>query len=244
MEYSRDQLTAYLEWDIDTWGHALRYWDEVLDGQPVCYEKALELGARNGGLSLYLAEKGMRVACSDLNGPTPQAHELIGQHGFTDYVSFESVDATAIPYVDDSFDVVVFKSVLGGIGMACGLEGIRQAVREIHRVLKPGGLLLFAENLEGSRLHRQARRRFVPWGRSWLYPTMGQIKDLLAVFDESELRSYGFFSCFKKDFAPFVLADRLICRSPVSHSHYMVFGHAKKWATADSAAITCSNLLQ
>jgi len=230
MDYSHDQLKDFLEWDIDTWKHALWYWDEVLDKQPFSCEKALELGARNGGLSLYLAEKGMQVVCSDLNGPTPQARELIEQHGqeLADRVSFESVDATAIPCAENSFDLVVFKSVLGGIGMACGFEGIQQAVREIHRVLRPGGLLLFAENLEGSRLHRQARRAFVPWGKSWLYPTMEQIEDLLTIFDHSELRSYGFFSCFKKDFAPFVFVDRLVCRSRKSRSHYMVFGYARK----------------
>ena len=231
MDYSRKQLEEYLEWDIDTWKHALKYWDTVLESRPLQSARALELGARNGGLSLYLAHKGMSVVCSDLGGPSPQAHDLFAQHGLTERVSFESIDATAIPYKDDSFDIVIFKSVLGGVGMACGFTGIEQAMREMHRVLKPGGLLLFAENQAGSFIHRQARRRFVQWGRLWLYPTLSQIEELLGSFGKSEIRTYGFFSCFKKGFAPFVACDRVVCRSLKSSNHYMAYGYARK-ATA------------
>jgi len=232
MNYSREQLKTYLEWDIDTWMHALKYWDDVLERRGILYKTALELGARNGGLSLYLVEKGMQVVCSDLGGPTPQARELFERQGLAGQVSFVEIDATAISYHDNSFDVVLFKSVLGGIGMALGFEGIQKAVSEIHRVLKPGGVLLFAENQEGSFLHRQARRLFVPWGKSWLYTTMEQIESLLVDFSESEVSSFGFFSCFKKDFAPFVAADRLVCRSRKSHRHYMLFGYARKCVDA------------
>ena len=230
MDYSQDRLRDFLKWDIGTWKHALLYWDVVLAQEKLAGERALELGAHDGGLSLFLAEKGMQVVCSDLNGPSQFAPELFERNGLYKFASFESIDATAIPYAENSFEIVIFKSVLGGIGMVHGFAGIEQAMREIHRVLKPGGLLLFAENQVGSLLHRQARKHFVSWGRTWLYPSLEQIEGLMAPFGESEVRTYGFFSCFKKDFAPFTALDKLICTSLKSRSHYMAFGHARKAA--------------
>ena len=230
MNLSRERLQTYLQWDVSTWKHALLYWDEVLAQESLDDARALELGAGDGGITLYLAEKGLDVVCSDVNGPLQSAHDLIERSGFSERVSFEAVDATCIPFEDNSFKFVVFKSVLGGVGMAYGYEGIQQTMREIHRVLKPEGLLLFAENQAGSLFHQQARRLFMPWGKTWLYPSLNQLESLLSHFDDSEIGTYGFFSCIKKDFAPFVLSDRLICQSPKSRRHYMAYGYGRKAA--------------
>ena len=49
--------------------------------------------------------------------------------------------AEDLPFEDDSFDTVVSTLVL------CGVEDQARSVREIHRVLKPGGQLLFLEHV-------------------------------------------------------------------------------------------------
>src|SRR6476646_7396766 len=49
--------------------------------------------------------------------------------------------AEELPFEDDSFDTVVSTLVL------CGVSDQRQALREIHRVLRPGGRLLFIEHV-------------------------------------------------------------------------------------------------
>jgi ubiquinone/menaquinone biosynthesis C-methylase UbiE len=211
---------------VSTWQRALYYWDKVVPGSGEGL-RAIDLGARDGGLSLWLAQKGYSVVCSDVEGPSPLASQLHERYGVTGQVQYEAVDATAINAAGNSFDVVVFKSMLGGIGFYCNFAAIEQAMQEIKRVLKPGGTLLFAENLQASAFHRFARRHFVPWGKDWYYPSLAELQQLMSVFARQNIYSYGYFGCVKKDFAPFVLADKLICKKPLSANYYMAFGSAK-----------------
>lgn len=231
--YSRRYLSDVLQWDISTWKRALVHWDTVLaewesSGRDLNDMKALDIGARNGGLSLYLAMKGMQVICSDLGGPSEKARELHQQYHVDDRVTYRDIDATAIPLESKSLDVVIFKSVLGGVAEYLGAPAIKTALAEIHRVLKPGGLLLYAENQEATGFHQWARRRFVSWGSTWYYVPHAEFAELLSPFAGFETKTYGFFSCMKKDFLPTTLLDRIICLSKCSPSHYMAYGHATK----------------
>jgi SAM-dependent methyltransferase len=81
--------------------------------------------------------------------------------------------------------------VIGALG-AKGLQ--RQAIREMHRVLKPGGVLLFAENLHGSPVHGLLRRRFVSWSSYWRYLDPVSDRDLFAPFQRLEEGSTGFIA--------------------------------------------------
>ena len=74
-----------------------------------------------------------------------------------------------LPIQTEAFDLVIFKSVLGALRTKQRQE---QALGEIYRVLRPGGVLLFAENLVGSSLHARLRSRFVPWEGGWRYLDM------------------------------------------------------------------------
>jgi ubiquinone/menaquinone biosynthesis C-methylase UbiE len=58
--------------------------------------------------------------------------------------------AEHLPFPDDSFDVVVSTLVL------CTVSDLAQALAEVHRVLKPGGRLLFLEHVrsDSDRLSR------------------------------------------------------------------------------------------
>src|SRR5690606_14275534 len=120
---------------------ALYFW-ESNSTNLVPENKALEVGARYGGLSLWLALKGLRVVCSDINDPPDKAKKKHEYYGVSDFVCYEKINALQIPY-ENEFDIVILKSVLGGIGMYNNSKNITDALGNIYKALKPGGELLF-----------------------------------------------------------------------------------------------------
>lgn len=123
-----------------------------------------------------------------------------------DSVAHENQDAIAIAHSDRSFDLVIFKSVIGALQTK---ERQMQAICEMHRVLTPGGVLLMAENLVGSRLHAILRSRFVPWEHRSRYIDLEDDGDLFALFDEVELETWGFFGLLGRTEAQRELLGRI-----------------------------------
>ena len=64
-------------------------------------------------------------------------------------------DAQALPFPDASFDTVVCTFSL------CGIPDDQQAVGEMDRVLRPGGLLLLADHVRATRWYAQAAQRLI-----------------------------------------------------------------------------------
>ena len=64
-------------------------------------------------------------------------------------------DAQALEFPDASFDTVVCTFSL------CGIPDDGQAVREMDRVLRPGGLLLLADHVEASRWYARIAQRLI-----------------------------------------------------------------------------------
>lgn len=222
-------LKEYLEWDVRAWSQALPFWERspvVPQGKTV-----LDLGSRSGGLSLYFARQGARVICSDLGGPSGKARELIRRHGLEDQVRFENIDATSIDLPDGGCDIVCFKSILGGIGRDGNHGRQDQAIQEIHRVLRPGGTLFFAENLAASSLHKSLRRAFIRWGASWNYLTPQRLRQLLGQFQEVSLGTWGYFSAFGRTETQRSLLSRIdtmVIPIIPDSQRYIAFGYAIK----------------
>ena len=230
-------LDEVVEWDLITWSRAVEYWGSVFARGNLSGLHGLELGARNGGLSCYFAvEHGCRMTCTDIDLSGSTARELHRKHGVGDFVTYEEVDARELPYEDGRFDFVVFKSILGVVGSKGRRDRQAQAIHEISRVLRPGGMLLFAENLRGSSLHSLARRWFVPWGVSWTYVSREELGGLLGdAFGSHELRSTGLASAFvpKPEWLRSFVAkvdDSLLRWAPDSWN-YVGYGHALKSMT-------------
>jgi ubiquinone/menaquinone biosynthesis C-methylase UbiE len=230
---ARDEAATYYEWDVATWSRSLPVWKAKLDeaenttqGPLTC----LEIGARGGGLTRLLAKsERRRVVCTDINEGAFLAREgnsTIGplERGRIEYCSANVLE---LPFRDCSFDIAVFKSVLGALGT---FEAQQRAVAELRRVLRPGGSLLFAENLEASALHRAARQRFVPWARYWRYVTLDDMASFLSEFSQTNLNSTGLSAAFVTKARPLERAasslDRVIESLAPARWRYVCFGWA------------------
>lgn len=181
-------------WDVRTWSTAINFWDEAL-GETDAPLTCLELGAGPGGPSLWLALHGHNVVCSNRENTKLDAAPLHDRYEFSGTIEYEDIDARNIPYLAH-FDVIVFKSVLGGVGADGGLAQ-REAISQIVAALKPGGRLFFAENIRGTVFHRMIRA-FANRARkaAWHYPSHGELRSLLSEFDSVELRSTGVLAVF------------------------------------------------
>jgi SAM-dependent methyltransferase len=104
------------------------------------------------------------------------------------------MDATNIPF-ENYFDVIVFKSILGGISN--NQQNKAKTLNEIHKALKSGGKLLFAENLEATRLHKILRKNFGTKG--WNYLKMNEVNDVFASFTSFKYTTVGFFGCLGRN---------------------------------------------
>lgn len=185
-------LKTYFEWDFTSWSRAMKIWEKHLTSKKDCL--ALEIGSRRGGISLMLAkEYEMNIVCSDLSSPKETAKILHEEHQIKHKIQYRGIDCTEISYPENTFDVVIFKSVVGALG---SFEKQQLAFNEMLRVLKPGGVLLFAENLEASMLHMYLRKKFNKWSTYWRYLNLDEMPTLLNKFSHSELNTTGFFATF------------------------------------------------
>jgi SAM-dependent methyltransferase len=91
---------------------------------------------------------GLRLTLTDLSpGMVAEAEQRVGGLGRYAAVTGRPADAQALPFADDSFDVVVANHMLYHVPEPA------QAVAELARVLRPGGVALTATNGVGH--HRE-----------------------------------------------------------------------------------------
>jgi SAM-dependent methyltransferase len=104
----------------------------------------LEVGCGSGGYALHLAEKiGCHLIGLDINAAgVRNANQLAQARGLASRLRFEQCDASKrLPFDDKTFDAVFSNDVL------CHLPGRTDVLRELFRVLKPGGQMLFSDAL-------------------------------------------------------------------------------------------------
>lgn len=192
-KFDKEIIQDIIQWDAANWQQAIDYWDEILSSKKdmLC----LEVGARKGGLSLLAALYGHRAVCSDIENPAEFARPLHKKYKVENMISYEAVDLLNIPY-ENKFDIIFLKSVLPTVGANNNKALQQKAITEMYKSLKPGGYLLFAENLEASSLHRFARKNFVAWGSAVRYLKLKEIKEMTAAFSSVDYTLTGFLGLF------------------------------------------------
>lgn len=190
----RQLIADIAEWDCINWGRAIQFWDNshLVEFSDMVGKKVLDIGGRNGGLSLYWALKGAEVDCTDLNiEGFDKAKKLHKEYNVDNLITYKQLDVLDLCN-ENIYDVITFKSVMGGVGYNDNYANQVKMIRNIYRALKPRGCCIFAENLTGSKLHMWLRQKCRPWGNSWRYVTISEIKDLFAEFSDIDINSYGF----------------------------------------------------
>jgi SAM-dependent methyltransferase len=112
---------------------------KALGGRVRAFDRSLELGAGTGYFSLNLLQAGVitDATCTDISQGMVDTLAANAQRlGLQ--VDARVADAEALPFDDDSFDLVLGHAVLHH------LPDLDQAWREILRVLRPGGVAVFA----------------------------------------------------------------------------------------------------
>ena len=213
-----------IQWDIKTWSKALPFWQKNVSIKSEM--RALAIGEREGGISLWLALQGVNVVCTDYNDFPKETTQLHKRHNVSDRIYYENgIDlADLSKFPSSSFDLVVFKSVLGALSKK---EKQQKAFEEMNRVLKPGGAILFAENSKGSKLHSVFRKKFIKWNSYWRYLDYKRDQDLFVGFSSVKLTTSGFIAVFgrtEKQRSVLAAFDRIINPILPPSFNYVVFG--------------------
>lgn len=230
-------------WDVINWSRSAELWAAELPDD-LRGLRALEIGCGplNGGLSLWLAAKGATVtASSNVDYAAPMAvfqkrHHLAGS------IDFEIIDGTGIAE-ENCYDIIAWKSVLGGIGRGGDVAAITMVLDSVFRALKPGGRILFVENLPATRLHMALRHRWGAAKNQWYYFTLEQLSAMIEAQGLVDLQvdATGFLGALgQTEFQKRILGriDALLCRLLPRSWRYIGYGVARKPLTVQKAGGT------
>ena len=140
----------------------------------------LDVGSGIGGPARYMAFTfGCRVSGIDVTEAfVSAARDLTARCGLADRVKFEIGNALAMPFADAQFDAAACQYVAMNIADKAGL------LREINRVVKPGGQLVWSSVVAGAGEPRYP----LPWARDPSVSFLVSQEALRALFDAAGWR--------------------------------------------------------
>ncbi|HLH63363.1 MAG TPA: methyltransferase domain-containing protein [Ktedonobacteraceae bacterium] len=170
-------------------GDDLKRLVELGEWQP--HQRALDIATGGGHTALAVAPHVAQVTVTDL---TPRmlekAQEFLLSQGVTN-VAFQVADAEALPFEDESFDRVTCRIA------PHHFPNVGQFVREVARVLKPGGIFLLIDCMAPSEAEFDAFDNTV---ERWRDPSHGRsctVEEWQAFFREAGL-SIAHIEFFRK----------------------------------------------
>lgn len=134
-------------------GHRTRRLLELVDIPNIKGMKILDVGCGIGQYSVFLAIMGADVTGFDISPVgVESARQLARINKVEERCRFDVANASAMPYADDTFDIIIFHEVLHH---AIKYPHVRE---ETLRVLKSGGKVVISETLRGNFLVSLGRR--------------------------------------------------------------------------------------
>lgn len=148
-------------------------------------KRVLEYGCGDGWITADLARMGAHVFAFDVSSQAIDNAQLaLSREGLAERCSLQIMPAERLVYSDSDFDVAVGFAILHHLEM-------KSALAELARVLKPGGIALFAEPL-GTNPALQLYRRLTPQYRTEDERplVLAELPEQLAAFSSFSHREY------------------------------------------------------
>jgi 2-polyprenyl-3-methyl-5-hydroxy-6-metoxy-1,4-benzoquinol methylase len=147
--FVKGQISCFCDGGRSWWGDARREAISAVGG--VRGLRVLDYGCGYGGLGLYLSLKGAQVWGFDLSLPAVDtANNAAQRYGLS--AQFAQMDAAALTYPDEGFDLVIGFGVLHHVIKYPGADS------HLLRILKPRARVVFHETLWDNPLINFARR--------------------------------------------------------------------------------------
>jgi len=181
----------------------------------------LDFGCGHGMAAVVLARHGARVTAFDLSpGYLVEARQRALANEVA--VNFVQADGERLPFGDASFDRIWGNAILHHLEP-------RTAARELHRVLKPGGIAVFCEPWGGNPLLAFARRHLHYPGKRRTPDEeplrRRQVRFLREVFPDLQIEGHQFVSMLRRVLRPGRLVRALDRCDEVLLKRVPVFQH-------------------
>ena len=139
--------------EYDCWHHRIHQADPVHDDSTSPWYqlvrqylgnlagfRVLEIACGRGGFTAELAARGAQVVGCDFSASALHAAKEKANTKGIPSVVFSQADAQQLPFPDSCFDLILSCETIEHV------PDVSAALREMHRVLKPNGRLLFVEH--------------------------------------------------------------------------------------------------
>jgi len=172
------ELDYYLEWNPRFWEAPFLFGLSHV-GRDLAGKSVLEIGPRRGRMCAWFAARGATVVGGDLHLHYLTEAAAASRKNGGPHFSLVQLNGEVLPFRDGSFDVIFTKSVLVFFNRPA-------ALREMLRVLKPGGWVWLVENMKRNPFAVVTRfgRRLL--GREWLarvnFLTRGEVASYAPLF--------------------------------------------------------------